>query len=135
MKLSSLIVSTCAAAAILAAQTPPAAPAATPVPAAPITPDTVIVTVEGKSYTAKQIDEMMKALPPQAKTMIDRNPQAGLTQLFILDSLSALAKQKKLDQVSPNKEALESKQRQYLANVVVQDENTHIHVTEAEQQA
>jgi peptidyl-prolyl cis-trans isomerase C len=149
MKPSFLIAFTCAAAAFLAAQTPApkpspapaappqmlAAPTPTPAQAAPISPDTVVVTVNGKSYTAKEMDELMSLLPPQAKATISKNPEQGLPQLFIMNALAEDAKKKKLDQVSPTKESIESRQRQYLAQILVQDENTHIRVNDAEQQA
>jgi peptidyl-prolyl cis-trans isomerase C len=150
MKPRLLIVFTCAAAAFLAAQTPapkpvpapatppPQAPVVAPgpaAPAAPIPPDAIVVTVDGKSYTAKEMDGLMSLLPPQAKVAVSKNPEQGLAQLFIMNALSEEAKKKKLDQVSPTKEAIESRQRQYLAQIVVQDQNTHIKVNDAEEQA
>jgi parvulin-like peptidyl-prolyl isomerase len=148
MKLSLLIASTCAAAAFLAAQNPapaakppslfpqqPAASAAPAAPAVPIPPDTVVVTVNGKGYTAKEMDDLLSALPPQSKATVMKSPEQLLPRLFMMNALAEEGKKKNLDQTSPAKEQIESKQRQYLAQILVQDENTHIRVTDAEEQA
>lgn len=106
-------------------QTPAApAPAA---PSTPLTPETVVVTVNGKSYTKQQIDDRMKELPPNTPTN-----ENTVGRLILVDFLSGEAKKLGLDQKSPYKESLQSNMRQYMANAVVQDENTHIRLTEAE---
>ena len=115
---------------------PAAAPAAAPAaPATPLPPETVVAVVNGRSYTVKEMDDLMKLLPAQGRAVINQNAEAGLTQLFMLYALSDEGMKRKLDQVSPYKEAIESRQRQYLANIVVQDENTHIRTNQAEQEA
>ena len=142
MKLS-LLASSLATVAFLTAQTPvpTLVPAPTSIPASPqkappppITPETIVATIDGKAYTAKQMDEYLKLVPPQGKAMLTQNPEAAVTQLFMLYSLSEDGKKRKLDEVSPYKEALESRTRQYLANIVVQDENTHIKASQSEQE-
>lgn len=144
MKLRILFLLTLSTAAFVAAQIPSQptfqSPAPPPdsqktVPPTPITPETVVVTVDGKSYTAKEMDEMMNLLPPQGKAAIKQNTEAALTQLFLLYYVSEDGKKRKLDQMAPYKDAIESQSRSYLANIAVQDENTHIRVSEAEQQA
>jgi len=141
MKLS-LLVLAFATAAILSAQGPPlpgqvplTAQAAPAPAAAPVPPDTVVVIADKKPYTAKQMDEILRPLPAQAKAAIVQNPEAGLTQLFMLYGLAEEGKKRKLDEVSPYKEGIESRHRQYLATIVVQDEDTHIRTTQAEQEA
>ena len=134
-----------ATAVLSVAQTPPAPPpapfqlpASPPDPAkpaaAPVAPDAVVVTVNGKAYKAKEMDELMKLLPPQGKAAIAQNPEPALTQLFVLYALAEDGKKRKLDEVSPVKEAIDSQARNYLANIAVQDENTHIKVTQTEQE-
>ncbi len=142
MKLS-LLALTCASAAFLAAQpvplpvktpgAPPLAPAAPPAP--PIPPETVVVTVDGKPYTAKQMDDILKLLPAQGLAVVKQNPEVGLTQLFMLYGLSDEGAKRKLDHVSPYQESIDSRHRQYLANILVQDQNTHITVNQPEQEA
>jgi peptidyl-prolyl cis-trans isomerase C len=98
-------------------------------------PTTVVLTVNGKSYTAAQVTEMLGGLPPQALQGLQQNPQAAMNQLFLIRQLSEDALAAKLDQQSPHKEALDALKRQYLANAAVQEQNNKVVVSPADQEA
>ena len=66
-------------------------PNATPIPVAP---DAVVATVAGKSYMAKEMDQILKILPPQAKAAMAKDPEASLTSLFMIIRLSDEAKKR-----------------------------------------
>ena len=110
--------------------------AAPPKPAAAdLPPDTVVLTFNGKGYTAAELQAMLGGLPPQAMQGLQQNPQMAMNQLFLIRHLSDEAAASKLDQQSPHKEALEALRRQYLANASVQEHNNKVVITPAEQEA
>jgi peptidyl-prolyl cis-trans isomerase C len=137
--LFSLAAVLCCCSAVAVAQQPQASPAPAsqiPMPQSPaLAPDTVVLTFQGKGYTAKQVTEMLGGLPPQAMQGLQQNPQAAMNQLFLIRLLSDEARTTKLDQQSPHKEALDALTRQYLANVALQEHNNKVVVTPAEQEA
>ncbi len=142
MKLCLSLALTFATAAFVAAQTPVTVPSPFQTPAAPpdapkpvISPDTVVVTVEGKPYKAKEMDVWLAQFPPQVTDAVGKNPEMELTRLFAMQALSTEARKRKLDQISPYKDAIDSRVRNYLANILVQDEGTRTRPTEAEQKA
>lgn len=85
----------------------PLAPATpTPAPAGKVSPDTVVVEIDGKKYTAAEIDKVIAGLPPQYQQAAHANPQA-LTTIFVMKRLADDAEKAGLDKQSPYKEALE----------------------------
>ncbi len=126
-----------------AAPPPPQAPGAKPSSQIPmpqqtpaeLPPATIVLTVNGKNYTAAQVTEMLGGLPPQALQGLQQNPQAAMNQLFLIRQLSDDALAAKLDQQSPHKEALDALRRQYLANAAVQEQNNKVVVSPADQEA
>ena len=82
-------------------------------------PDTVVLTVDGKPYTVKDMDELSNMMPPQFRSSMKQNPQGAMTQFFLIAHLAEEARAMKLDQESPTKEAVEGTVRQILANAVV----------------
>jgi peptidyl-prolyl cis-trans isomerase C len=117
-------------------QPPPGIAAPKPVEAPKeVAPDAIVITFEGKGYTAAQVQEMLGGLPPQAMQGVLQNPQAAMNQLFLIRYLSEEATKIKLDQQSPHKEALDALRRQYLANAAVQDQNNKVVVNPSEQEA
>ena len=142
MKLRISLVLIFGMAAFVAAQIPLTVPSPFQTPAPPpdipkpvIAPDTVVVSVGGKPYTAREMDVWLAQYPPQVAEAIGKNPEVELTRLFAMQALSAEARKRKLDQISPYKDAIDSRVRNYLANILVQDEGTRTRPTEAEQRA
>jgi peptidyl-prolyl cis-trans isomerase C len=90
-----------------------------PVPGPPLAPETVVMTVDGKPYTVKEMDEISKMMPPQFRSSVKQNPEAALAQFFLIAHLAEQARQMKLDQESPTKESIEGTVRQILAQAMV----------------
>src|SRR5579863_2284172 len=88
------------------AQTPPQAPAQSPV-AGQIPPDTVLATIDGKKLTYGDFEKFLQAMPPQVRESATRNRRQFIQRLALMQRLSAMAEQSKLDQKSPYKEAID----------------------------
>src|ERR1700680_4880913 len=84
-------------------------------PAAPsVPPDTVVLEVAGKKYTAAELDKLIAALPPQVQQNAHTQPQI-LNQLFLMKRLAEDAEKAGLDKQAPYKEALEFNRVQVLS--------------------
>jgi peptidyl-prolyl cis-trans isomerase C len=94
-----------------------------------------VVIVGGKPYSAKEMDELMKLLPPAGRSAMAKDPATGLTQLFMIVNLSDEARKRKLDQESPHKEMLERLSREITANAVVSERMSAYTVAPADQDA
>ncbi len=92
------------------AQPPPTASA----PAPSVAPDTVVIEVDGKKYTAAEVDKMIASLPPQFQQQARAQPQM-LTQLFLMKRLAEDAEKAGLDKQAPYKDALEFNRLQVLS--------------------
>ncbi len=89
-------------------------------PAESIKPDTVIAVVNGKPYTADEMDRLMSVLSPVNKQMFMRDPKTFLEGYALFDVFAGMAEKNKLDQKSPYKEKLAALRRE----VLVQAEST-----------
>jgi len=74
--------------------------------ASAIAPDTVVLEVAGKKYTAAEVDQLIAALPPQYQQAAHAQPQI-LNQLFLMRKLAEDAEKSGLDKQAPYKDALE----------------------------
>ena len=112
---------------------PPPQPA---IPGAPPTvpPDAVVANIDGKKYTAAELDKLIAALPLQVQSRVRSDPRA-LTQLLMFRELERMALAEKLDQQSPNKETLELQRTQALAQLEMNSYRyNQIKVTEDDEQ-
>jgi peptidyl-prolyl cis-trans isomerase C len=113
----------------------PAAPAppvvATPPP--PVSPDTVVAEVDGKKYTAAEMDKIIAMLPAQYQQMAKTQPQL-LGQVFLMQRLSADAEKAGLDQKAPYKEQLEMSRMQVLSTAELSDVNNTMKVDQEDEQ-
>jgi parvulin-like peptidyl-prolyl isomerase len=129
------------------AQTPAAPPASAPAvpaattPAAPvtppaiITPDTVVGEVDGKKYTAGQVDELLKIFPPQFQKQVRADLSRALSFALTMRYLAAEAEKNKLQDQSPLKETLEYQRLNALSQAEVnQIRNVDIVVLLAEEE-
>ena len=109
------------------------APAAS-TPATPaVSPDTVVLEVAGKKYTAAEIDRLISALPPQVQQNAHTQPQF-LNQIFLMKRLAEDAEKAGLDQQPPYKEALEFNRIQVLSQAqLVMIQNGGVVSTEDEE--
>ncbi len=83
-------------------------------PPAAVAPDSVVLEVAGKKYTAAEIDKLIESLPPQYHQAAKSQPQA-LNQVFLIKRLVADAEKAELDKKSPYKEQLEYNRMQVLS--------------------
>jgi parvulin-like peptidyl-prolyl isomerase len=113
------------------AQAEPPAPTASP--AAPIAPDTVVVEVSGKKFTAAEVDQLIGALPMQLQQIVRTQPQQ-LGQVFLMRNLAADAEKSGIDKQSPYKEDLEYNRLRVLSTAELSTFNNNIKVTEEDKQ-
>jgi peptidyl-prolyl cis-trans isomerase C len=109
---------------------PPGA-AATPPP--PVPPDTVVAKVNGKEYTAADMDKLIAMLPPQYQQAAHSQPQL-LSQVFLMQKLAEDAEKAGLDQKPPFKDQLEMSRMQVLSSAELSDINNTMKITEEDQQ-
>ena len=105
----------------------------TPATAAPIAPDSVVLEVNGKKFTAAEIDKMIAGLPPQIQQNARMQPQM-LSQLFVYKHLAEDAEKAGLDKEEPWKAALEFQRMQTLANAQLTTHSNTIQVSTEDEQ-
>ena len=115
-----------------AVQTAPAEPAKTPAPK-PVAPDTVVASIEGKSFTAGEVDKLISGLPQQLQTNVQKDRRQFLQQWALFKRISEMAEASKLDQRSPYKERLDYMRMQLLLNAQLEQVSQEIPVSAEEQ--
>src|SRR3954452_3027455 len=80
-----------------------------------ITPDTVIATVNGRQFTAGDLEKITRNLNPQARQLAANQPKAFLEQYACGEALAAEAVKQKIDQVPLYRDRLADARRQILA--------------------
>lgn len=96
--------------------------------AAAISPDTVVVEVDGKKYTAAEVDKLIAILPPQYQPAARAQPQ-NLGQVLLMQRLAQDAEKAGLDQKAPYKEDLEFQRLRTLSTAELSETNNTIKVT------
>jgi len=109
----------------------PAAPSATPTP--PVAPDSVVIEVAGKKYTAGEVDKLIAPMPLQFQQAARQNPQL-LNQLFLMMRLAEDAEKANMDKTSPYKEAVELARVQTLAQAWLNKMNSSFNISGDDQQ-
>jgi peptidyl-prolyl cis-trans isomerase C len=110
--------------------TPGTPTVATPPP--PVPPDTVVAEVNGKKYTAADVDKLITMLPAQYQQMARSQPQM-LSQVFLMQRLADDAQKIGLDQKEPFKSQLEMSRIQVLSTAELSEVNNSMKITEADQ--
>jgi parvulin-like peptidyl-prolyl isomerase len=98
-----------------------------------IKPDTVIAIVNGKPYTAQEMDRLLAPLSPVVRQTAYRDPKTFLDNYALFDVIGKIAEQNKLDQVSPYKEQIAETRRQILVQAQVNEYKNSIPVPAADQ--
>jgi len=111
---------------------PPAPPQATP--PAPITPDTVVAEVDGKKYTAGELDKMIASLPQQYQESAHLQPQRFLVQLFLYQHLAQEAEKANLDKQEPWKDDIAFQRMVLLSQAEMNEYKNHIAITPEDQE-
>jgi peptidyl-prolyl cis-trans isomerase C len=114
--------------AVKAPAEPP--PAATPPP--PVSPDTVVLEVDGKKITAAELDKVLNGFPAGTQQTLHQRPQL-LGQVFMMQRLAEDAEKAGLDKQSPYKEQLDAFRLQVLANAETTYLGNTIPVTEEDE--
>jgi len=113
--------------------TPAAAGAAPATPPKAVSPDTVVAEVNGKKYTAAELDQLIAILPQQYQQTARSQPQM-LTQVFLMQRLADDAAKAGLDKRSPYREQLEMSRMQMLSTAELSDISNSMPVSEEEQE-
>jgi peptidyl-prolyl cis-trans isomerase C len=98
-----------------------------------VPPDTVVAEVNGKKYTAAEVDKMISMLPAQYQQAAHSQTQI-LGQVFLMQRLADDAAKAGLDQKSPFKEQLEINRIQVLSTAQLSDVQNTMNVPQAEQE-
>ncbi len=109
----------------------PSGPAAAPPP--PVPPDTVVAEVNGKKYTAAEVDKMISILPAQYQQAAHSQTQI-LGQVFLMQKLADDAAKAGLDQRSPFKEQLEINRIQVLSTAQLSEVQNTMKIPQEEQE-
>ena len=109
------------------------APSASATPAPPVAPDTVVAEVNGRKYTAAELDKLIGMLPPQYQQAARSQPQM-LSQVFLMQKLAADAEEAGLDQKAPYKEQLEMQRMQVLSTAELTDTNNSMVIPREDQE-
>jgi parvulin-like peptidyl-prolyl isomerase len=116
---------------------PPIAPQAPPAPAAtPVDPNQVILTIDGKTITAKQYEDLVKALPQQYQTFaMGAGKRQFAENLVQLNLLSAEAQKRGLDKDPAVQEQISVSRNDILARAMFEDIQKNTKVDDAAIQA
>ena len=108
----------------------------------PVAPDTVVATINGKPYTAADVDQIVKNFPKTQQQNFQRSPKQFLEEWAQMQSILAEAEKEKLGQQSPYKDQLEDLERtnqlyrkQILYNAELTERANRIPVTTEAMQA
>ncbi len=107
------------------------APPATPPP--PVSPDTVVVEVDGKKITAAEMDKIIATFPTANQQTLRSRPQL-LGQVFLMQRLAEDAQKAGLDKQSPYKEQIYGYELQVLSTAELSAVNNNMPVPQDEQQ-
>ena len=103
--------------------------------AAPLTGDTVVVTLNGRKFTADQVRALVAGAPQQVQTYFKQNPKQFLREHAFYLVLMEYAEKNGLDKTSPFKEAIEFQRMFILTNAALNHRIASIEVTPEEQKA
>jgi peptidyl-prolyl cis-trans isomerase C len=99
-----------------------------PPPDLPDLPEDTVIAVfdDGAKLTMREFKNIYSVLPPNAQQGAMRDRKAFLEQWGLFRKLADVAEKKKLDQASPNREALEYNRLFLLSQAAVNDQVTNI---------
>jgi parvulin-like peptidyl-prolyl isomerase len=120
-----------------ATKPPATTPAVTTPPAPPviISPDTVVGEVDGKKYTAGEVDALLKMFPPQMQRQVRNDLARAVTYALTMRYLASEAEKNKLQDQSPLKETLEYQKMTAMSQAEInQIRNIEIKITPADEE-
>jgi foldase protein PrsA len=100
-----------------------------PVIAPEVTPDTVIATINGQKFTARQYQQLLANIPQQMRETAMKQPRALLEQYAMFQNILAEAEKSKLDQQSPYSDQIAEARRQILVQAQINDKQSSVVVS------
>ncbi len=116
-------------AAALSAQTPAAPTAA----AASLDPERVVAVIEGRPFTAGDVERLTSSLGGNIVSNYNSNPKGFMETFGLLLHLEAMADQEKMPQESPHKWRLLYNRALYLAQARMNEQNTKFRILPEDQ--
>jgi parvulin-like peptidyl-prolyl isomerase len=113
-------------------QNPAAPPREIP---ADLTPQTVVAVVNGRSYTADEMGQVLNGAAPNVRQAASQQPEAFLVQFELLRSLAEEARKAKLDQKPPASDRIAWTDRQVLMQAQIDETMKGIKNSPEEQEA
>jgi len=104
-----------------------------PVFAEEVKPETVVAVVNGKSYTAADIDRLLAPLSPVRQQMAHRDPKAFLEEYAMFDLIADMAEKSKIYEKSPYKEQIAEMRRQIIVQAQVNEYKNSLPIMPADQ--
>jgi parvulin-like peptidyl-prolyl isomerase len=95
--------------------------------------DAVVMTIDGKKYTAGEVRAMMVGLPPEAIRAFTIEPVAPIQTIFMMKYMASEAEKEGLDKETPVKEQLEFQRAKLLAETEMNRHRALITVSADEQ--
>lgn len=96
-------------------------------------PETVVAVVNGKPYTAADIDRMLSPLSPVRQQMAHRDPKAFLEEFALFDLIADMAEKSKVYDKSPYKEQIAEMRRQIIVQAQVNEYKNSLPIMPADQ--
>src|SRR5580692_10384289 len=112
---------------VVKAPSEPSSASSPATPPKPVDPDTVVADVNGKKYTAAELDKVISMLPAQYQQMAHMQPNL-LGQLFLMQRLAGDAEKAGLDQQEPLKDQLQMQRMQLLSTAELTEINNTMKV-------
>lgn len=98
-----------------------------------VKPETVVAVVNGKPYTAADIDRMLAPLSPVRQQMAHRDPKAFLEEFALFDLIAGMAEKSKVYEKSPYKEQIAEMRRQIIVQAQVNEYKNSLPIMPADQ--
>lgn len=95
-----------------------------------VQPDTVVATIDGKSVTASEVDQIMDSLPPQLQQSAQRDKRELIRYYALMSKLAHMAEEKKLDQQPQYKGRLEFARLNILMQSMIEQEMNKAQINE-----
>ena len=98
-----------------------------------VKPETVVAVVNGKPYTATDLDKILSPLSPVRQQMARRDPKAFLEEFALFDLIGDMAEKSKVYEKSPYKEQIAEMRRQIMVQAQVNEYRNALPIMPAEQ--
>lgn len=98
-----------------------------------VKPETVVAVVNGKPYTAADLDRLLAPLTPVRQQMAHRDPKTFLEEFALFDLIADMAEKSKVYEKSPYKEQIAETRRQIIVQAQVNEYRNSLPIMPADQ--